>query len=343
VSVDHDERAHPGAHADTPAEIPARGWRQVLLRALHRGFLDRVTLISAGVAFFGFMALFPSLIAGVLLYGLVSTPADLAEHVEALARTLPPDAAAVVAGQMEDLVGTDQRRLGIAAVASVLVALWSAFVGMDHLLISVNVVYEETERSGFWRRRVHALLFTLAAAVVFAILLALVAVVPVVVDGGVLLGLGRWLLVSTVFALSLGAIYRYGPDRRRPQVSWVTVGALVATGFWLVASAGLSVYVAEFDRYARSYGALAGVVVLLVWMWLSCVAVLLGAEINAEAEHQTDRDSTVGPDLPRGSRRAVKADDAVGRPLDDGTDGPAAPSGDDPGPGDRSARAEGPD
>jgi membrane protein len=96
----------------------------------------------------------------------------------------------------------------------------------------------------------------------------------------------------------------------------VTVGALVATGFWLVASALLSLYVAEFDRYARSYGALAGVVVLLVWMWLSVVAVLLGAEINAEAEHQTDADSTVGPDRPRGEREAVKADEAVGRPLD---------------------------
>jgi membrane protein len=342
MSVDPDELAYPGAHADTPARIPARGWRQIVARALHQGFLDRVTLISAGVAFFGFMALFPGLIAGVLLYGLVSTPADLAAHVQALAGTLPPDAAAVVAGQMEDLVRADQRRLGIAAVASVLIALWSAFVGMDHLLVAVNVVYEETERSGFWRRRAHALLFTLGAAMVFAVLVALVGVVPAVVDGGVLLGPGRWLLVLVVFALSLGAIYRYGPDRRRARVSWVTVGALVATAFWLVASAGLSLFVAEFDRYARSYGALAGVVVLLVWMWLSCLAVLLGAEINAEAEHQTDADSTVGPPLPRGHRHAVKADDAIGRPPAAHDDEPP-PHHDHPGLGDRSARAEGPD
>lgn len=317
MSADPYEAAHPGAHADSPAEIPARGWRQVLLRALHRSFVDRVTLIAAGIAFFGFLALFPSLIAAVLLYGLVSTPADLASQVEALTGTLPPAAAEVVAGQMEDLVRTDQRRLGIAAVVSVAVALWSAFVGMDYLLIEVNIVYEETEqRSGYLRRRLHALLFTLGAAVVFAVLLALVAVFPAVVDGGFLLGLGRWLLLLTVFALSVSAIYRYGPDRRQPRASWVTVGALVATGFWLVASAGLSLYVSEFDRYSRSYGALAGVVVLLVWMWLSCIAILLGAEINAEAEHQTDSDSTVGPDRPRGEREAVKADEAVGRPLD---------------------------
>ena len=315
MSVDHDELAHPGAHADSPVRIPARGWRQILLRAVHRAFLDRVTLVAAGIAFFGFLALFPSLIAGVLLYGVVSSPVDLAQHVEALARTLPPEASAVVAGQMEDLVGADERRLGIAAVVSVLVALWSAFVGMDHLLISVNLVYEETERSGFWRRRAHALLFTLGAAVVFAVLLGLVAVVPAVLDGGFVLSLGRWVLVLSVFALSLGAIYRHGPDRREPRVAWVTVGALVATAFWLVGSAGLSLYVSEFDRYSRSYGALAGVVVLLVWMWLSCLAVLLGAEINAEAEHQTDADSTVGPDLPRGHREAVKADEAIGRPT----------------------------
>jgi membrane protein len=315
VSVDRHELAHPGAHAGSPTNIPARGWRQIVVRALHRAFLDRVTLIAAGVAFFGFLALFPSLIAAVLLYGLVSTPADLAEHVEALARTLPGAAADLLAEQMQDLVDADQGRLGVAAVISVLVALWSAFVGMDHLLVSVNVVYAETERSGFLRRRGLALVFTLASAVVFAVLLTLVAIVPAVVDGGFLLGLGRWLLVLTVFALSLGALYRYGPDRRQPRFAWVTVGALVATAFWLVASAVFSLYVSEFDRYSRSYGALAGVVVLLVWMWLSVVAVLLGAEINAEAEHQTDADSTVGPDRPRGARDAVKADEAVGRPL----------------------------
>ncbi len=342
MSVDPDEAAHPGAHADSPTEIPPRGWRQVVARALQRSFLDRVTLIAAGIAFFGFLALFPSLIAIAGIYGLVSTPADLAVHVEALAGTLPPDATAVVAAQMEDLVGADQRRLGIAALLSVVVALWSAFVGMDHLLISVNIVYEETERSGFWRRRVHALLFTLGAAVVFAVLLVLVAVLPAVVDGGVLLGVGRWVLLAAVFALSLGAIYRHGPDRRDPRVSWVTVGALVGTGFWLLASAGLSLYVDTFDRYARSYGALAGVVVLLVWMWLSCVAILLGAEVNAEAEHQTDADSTVGPDLPRGEREAVKADEAVGRPLGSEADERPATSGGAPEPGDRSARAEGP-
>ena len=341
MTVDHDELAHPGAHAGSPSRIPARGWRQIAVRALRRSFVDRVSVIAAGIAFFGFLALFPSLIAGVLLYGVVSTPADLAEHVEALAGTLPPDAAQVVARQMEELVTADRRGLGIAALVSVLVALWSAFVGMDHLLVSVNIVYEETERSGFWRRRAHALLFTLGSAVVFAVLLALVAVVPAVLDGGFLLGLGRWLLVLTVFALSLGAIYRYGPDRRAPRASWVTVGALVATAFWLVASAGLSLYVAEFDRYARSYGALAGVVVLQIWMWLSCVAILLGAEINAEAEHQTDADSTVGPDLPRGARDAVKADEAVGRPAP--PTGPAgqASTADGPGDLDRAARGEG--
>ncbi|GAA2728955.1 YihY/virulence factor BrkB family protein [Cellulomonas aerilata] len=339
MSVDHHERAHPGAHADSPIRIPARGWRQIVLRALQRAFVDRVTLIAAGIAFFGFLALFPSLIAAVLLYGLVSTPADLAEHVDALARTLPAAAADLLAEQMQELVAADGGRLGLAAVVSVLVALWSAFVGMDHLLISVNVVYEETERSGFLRRRWLALLFTLGSAVVFAVLLTLVAVVPAVLDGGFLLGLGRWLLVLSVFALSLGAIYRYGPDRRKPRVSWVTVGALVATGFWLVASAVFSLYVAEFDRYSRSYGALAGVVVLLVWMWLSVLAILLGAEINAEAEHQTDADSTVGPEQPRGAREAVKADQAVGRPAPHPTDEPAAD--DQPDDLDRSARAEG--
>ncbi|WP_298458032.1 YihY/virulence factor BrkB family protein [uncultured Cellulomonas sp.] len=317
MTLDRDELAHPGAHADAPTQIPPRGWRQVVVRALRRSVDDRLPLISAGVAFFGFLALFPSLIAVVLLYGLVSTPADLGEQVEALSTTLPAEASDLVAGQMATLVRSDQQGLGIALIVSLLIALWSAFVGMDHLLTSVNLVYEERERSGYLKRRGLALVFTLGTVVVFFVLLALVAVFPAVVDGGFLLGLGRWVLVSVVFALSLGVIYRYAPDRREPRVGWVTVGALVATGFWLVASAVFSLYVAEFDRYARTYGALAGVVVMLVWMWLSCLAILLGAEINAEAEHQTDADSTVGEDRPRGEREAVKADDAVGRPLDD--------------------------
>jgi len=317
MTLDRDELAHPGAHADSPTRIPPRGWRQVVARALRRSVDDRVPLIAAGVAFFGFLALFPSLIAVVLLYGLVSTPADLGEQVEALSTTLPTEASDLLAGQMATLVRSDQQGLGIALLVSLLIALWSAFVGMDHLLTSVNLLYEERERSGYLKRRGLALVFTLGTVVVFFVLLALVAVFPAVVDGGFLLGLGRWVLVSAVFALSLGVIYRYAPDRREPRVGWVTVGALVATGFWLVASGAFSLYVAEFDRYARTYGALAGVVVMLVWMWLSCLAILLGAEINAEAEHQTDADSTVGPDRPRGDREAVKADDAVGRPLDD--------------------------
>jgi membrane protein len=316
LPVDPYEAAHPGAHAETPAEIPSRGWRQIVLRALHRSVLDRVTLVAAGVAFFGFLALFPSLIAVVLLYGLVSTPADLARHVEALSTTLPVDAAELVAAQMASVVRGDQEGLGVALLVSVLVALWTAFVGMDHLVTAVNLVYEEKERSGFLKRRGMALLFTLGTVVVFCVLLALVAVFPAVVSGGFWLGLARWLAVLVVFALFLGLMYRYAPDRREPRASWVTVGAVVATTFWLVASVGFSVYVGEFDRYAEMYGALAGVVVLLVWMWLSCLAILLGAEINAEAEHQTDADSTVGPDRPRGEREAVKADEAVGRPLD---------------------------
>ena len=316
MHVDDAELAHPGAHADTPARIPRRGWRQIVLRALHRSVMDRVPLIAAGVAFFGFLALFPSLIAVVLVYGLVSTPADLTGQVAGLSATLPSEAADLVAVQMRSLVQRDQGALGLALVTSVLVALWSAWVGMDHLITSVNLVYEERERSGYLKRRGLALLFTLGATVIFFVLLALVAVFPAVVSGGFLLGLGRWVLVLTVFALSLGVVYRYAPDRRDPRASWVTVGALVATAFWLVASIGFSVYVAEFNRYAETYGALAGVVVMLVWMWLSCLAILLGAEINAEAEHQTDADSTVGPDRPRGEREAVMADDAVGRPQE---------------------------
>ncbi|GGC12374.1 YihY/virulence factor BrkB family protein [Cellulomonas carbonis] len=312
------ERRHPGAHATSPREIPLRGWWQVVRRAVVRSAQDRVPLVAAGVAFFGFLAIFPTLIAAVLLYGLVADPTDLDGHVRQVAEVLPPDATRLVGQQLTDLVAGDQQGFSVGLVVSLVAAVWSASVGVANLVTAVNMAYEETERVGFVKRRLIALAFTLGAVVTFVLLVALVAVVPVTVtlDGvpGALLDAGRWLALAVVSAVALAGVYRFSPERRDARLPWVTVGAVVATVLWLLVSAGFSLYVTWFASYSRTYGALAGVVVLLVWMWLTSMAVLLGAEVNAEAEHQTDHDTTVGPWRARGERDAVKADTAVGRP-----------------------------
>nr|WP_297422931.1 YihY/virulence factor BrkB family protein [uncultured Actinotalea sp.] len=312
-----DDR-HPGAHARTPEEIPARGWWQVLVRALRRSAEDRVPLVGAGVAFFGFLALFPTLIAAVLLYGLVADPAALDRHVQNVAAVLPPAAADLVIVQMQELVAADREGLSLGLAVALVTALWSASVGVANLISAVNLAYAETERITWVKRRAMALVFTVGAIVTFTVLVGVVAVLPFAVDTAdvpaVLVGTVRWVGLALVSAGVLGVIYRYAPERRGARTAWVSVGAVVGTAIWVLASVGFSLYASWFGSYGQTYGTVAGVVVLLLWMWLTSMAVLLGAEINAEAEHQTDADTTVGPERPRGERDAVKADTAVGRP-----------------------------
>lgn len=311
-----DER-HPGAHARAPDEIPARGWWQVLVRAARRSAEDRVPLVGAGVAFFAFLALFPTLIAAVLLYGLVADPSDVDRHVANVAAVLPSSAAELVTDQMRELVAEDVQGLGIGFAVSIVTALWSASIGVANLITAVNMAYDETERVGFLKRRGMALVFTVGAIVTFTVLVGLVAVVPFAIDTEeippVVVGTVRWITLALVSAVVLAVIYRYAPERRDARTSWVSVGAVVATAIWVLTSLGFSLYV-QLGSYAATYGAIAGVVVMLLWMWLTSMAVLFGAELNAEAEYQTDADTTVGPDRPRGERGAVKADTAVGRP-----------------------------
>lgn len=312
------EEQHPGASAEAPTQIPWRGWWQVVVRAVQRSGQDRVPLVGAGVAFFAFLSLFPALIAAVLVYGLVADPADITAHVAQLSEVLPEEATALVTDQLRALVESDERGLTIGLAVSLGVALFSASTGVVNLVTAVNLAYEEQQRTSLVRRRLEALAFTAGAIVTAALVLALLAVVPLTVtaDGvpGWLVDVGRWVGLGLVSAVALAALYRYAPERRDPRLPWVSVGAVVATAIWIASSAGFSLYVTYAAGYARTYGTLAGVVVLLVWLWLTSMAVLLGAEINAEAEHQTDHDTTVGPDRPRGTRRAVKADEAVGRP-----------------------------
>lgn len=307
----------PGGRAGSPTQVPRRGWWQVLRRAARRSGEDQVALMAAGIAFFGFLALVPSAVAASLVYGLVAEPATVDRHLGTLAQVLPAQGATLVGDQLEALRAQERPGLGLGLVVAVLGALGSVWVGMSHLVAALDRAYAETAR-GLVRRRLTAAVLTLGAIVTFTTLVGLVAVFPVLVDTsglpGTLLQLGRWSVLAVLAVVVLGVLYRYAPHRRAATVPWVSVGAVLATAGWLLTSAGLSLYVSTFGAYGQAYGALAGVPVLLVWMWLTTVAVLLGAEVNAEAEHQTAADTTVGPDRPRGRRGAVKADTAVGRP-----------------------------
>ena len=312
-------RDTPGAEAERPSEIPRQGWLQVVRRAWRESKKDNVSMLAAGLAFFAFLALFPTLIAAVLTYGLVADPADVQQQVDSFSGGLPPRAQRIIRDQMISVAAGSDGALGVGLILSLLGALWSVSGGVSNLINAVNVCYDEEETRGFLRLRALALLLTVGAIVFMLLAVGLVAVAPVVFEvlnlgivGVILLQVGRWVLLVVLVLAGLAVVYRVAPDRDAPKLRWVSVGSVVATIIWIIASVGFSLYVNNFGSYDQTYGALAGVIVLLLWLFISGYIVLLGAEINAEAEQQTAKDTTRGPERPIGERDAVKADSLPG-------------------------------
>jgi membrane protein len=304
----------PGGEAERPTEIPPKGWFQIAKRGWKEAQADQVPLLSAGVAFYAFLALFPALIALVSLYGIVADPNTIASQIESLGQTLPDAARQLITDQVNQLAAR-RRALSIGLFVGIVIALFSASGGMQNLITAVNVAYDEEQTGNFVKKRAVALIWTLGAIVFMVIMLAMVAVLPPLLEeifGG---GAIRWVLqilgyvvLFAIVTAALAILYRFATDRDDPKMKWVSVGALVATAIWLLASIGFSIYTATLGNYAKTYGTFAGIVILLFWLWLTSYAILLGAEINAESEQQTIRDTTKGPVEPLGERGAVKAD-----------------------------------
>jgi membrane protein len=312
-------RSDVGSQADSPTQIPARGWRQVLGRAIRQSQQDNISLLAAGVAFFGFLALFPALIALVTLVGLVADPEQITQQVQSFTAGLPQASRQLISDQLTTITHSSGGALTAGLLILLLVALWSASSGTSNLMTAVNIAYEEKETRSFLKLRAVALLLTLGTVVFLALTLALIAIMPVVLHavplgpvGTVLVQVVRWTLLIALIIAGLAVLYRVAPDRDPAKFRWVSVGSTVAALFWLLGSVGFSLYVNFFGNYNKTYGALAGVIVLLLWLFLTCYIVLLGAEINAEAELQTARDTTVGKPEPMGQRGAVVADTMPG-------------------------------
>jgi len=306
----------PGIHAEKPTEIPWRGWKQILKRAWAENKADNMPIIAGGVAFFGFLSLFPALIALLSLYGLVATPETVAQQVDDLSAQLPESAAKIIEEQLNAIVANSGSALTFGLIVSILAALWSASGGVGNLVTAVNLAYDEVESRNFVKLKAMSLGLVLGSIVFVVITFGLVAVVPAVLDalplgvvGTILAQVVRWVLLLAVFAGALAVLYRVAPDRDAPRFSWVSLGAVVVTVVWALVSVGFSLYVDNFGSYDKTYGAIAGVIVLMLWLYLTCYLVLLGAEINAEAEHQTAHDTTEGEPRPMGDRDAKMADE----------------------------------
>jgi membrane protein len=304
-----------GREADHPGEIPPKGWMDVLRRAWGAVSEQNLFLIAGGVTYALLLALFPALATLVSLYGLVFDASQIEKQVEALSGILPAQTQELLTQQLHQLVAASGSALGISATVGLVLTLWSASRGMSGMITALNIAYEEKERRGFFKLNAIALGLTLGLMVGGVVVIGLVAVVEAALQ---LLALGpatkwvllvvEWPLLIVLVTLGLAVLYRYAPDRDRPQWRWVSPGAVTATVLWIVASIGFTVYVANFNSYDKTYGSLGGVIILLTWLYLSALMVLFGAVINAQSERQTRKDSTEGLPQAMGQRDAWAAD-----------------------------------
>lgn len=307
--------ADRGRGADRPGELPARGFKDVAVRVKEEAKEDNISLLSAGVAFYLLLAMFPALAAIVSLYGLVADPAEVAQQVSDLTGTLPAEAQSLITDQLEKIT-SQQQGIGLTLAVSVVAALWAASSGVKNLIAAVNVAYDECETRKFLKLRGLALALTLGAVLFAVVAIGVIAVLPVVVRELPFGGAGRMLVqvasyvgLAVAFTIGLAVLYRFAPDRDAPRWRWVSWGAVFATALWVLGSVAFSVYVSNFGSYGETYGSIGAVIVLMLWLVITAFAVILGAEINSELEAQTAKDSTVGAPEPMGRRGAVKADE----------------------------------
>ena len=311
-----------GRHADRPKQLPAPAWRDIAMRVAKEVRADNVPLLSAGVAFFALLALFPALVAIVSLYGLVADPADVSRQIRDLTAALPPEARTLLVDQVQQVADQAPSSAGRTAAIGIALALWSASSGMRWLLSALSLAYDETEDRKFFRLRGTALLLTMAATAAFVVNLVLLTASARLSDwlgldrtGELIVNIVRWPVLAVLIGAGLAVLYRYGPDRDPAKWRWVTWGSALATGVAVLASAGLAVYSSVSGSMDKTYGSFAGIIVLMLWLMATVFAILLGAEVNAEMEHQTARDTTVGRSRPLGQRGATVADEVAPSPA----------------------------
>ena len=303
-----------GRDACSPGEITAAGWKDIAWRTWHEFNDNRITSVAASVAFFGIRAVCPGVAAFVSLYGMYADVGSAQNHLAALAGVLPADSLTFIGGEMIRIAATKKASLGATFIISLGLSLWSANAGIKALFGGLNVAYEEREKRGFIKLNLITLGFTLAILIFMLAAMAAMVAAPVALEflrldaQSRLLAMLRWPLLLVVVVAGLSVIYRFGPSREHPRWRWITWGGVLAAFGWLAVSLLFSWYVGSFAHYSVTYGSLGAVVGFMTWMWLTVTVILLGAELNAEMEHQTTRDSTTGEAMPMGARGAKMAD-----------------------------------
>lgn len=307
-----------GRDAPAPWMIPSLGWKDVAWRTYRGAMADRLQALAASVTFYILLAVFPGIAAFVSIYGLFLNPQGVEHRVAQLAEVFPQDAMDLIGAQLRRLATQKRGALGAAFAFTTLVTLWSANAGMKALFDGLNVVYRESEKRDYLQRSLITYLGTATGIVFVAGVIGMTVVAPLVLKAlglppfGFWRGPLHWVVVAGVAAVVFSLAYRFGPSRRPARWRWVIVGGFFSAALWLLGSLAFSLYVSRFTHFGVTYGSLGAMIALMLWIWISVWLFLLGGELNAQLEHQTACDTTIGPDAPLGQRGAVMAD-AVGK------------------------------
>jgi membrane protein len=308
-----------GHQANSPAEMPWRAWKDIAARTYKRTWDDNVGLVAAGVAFYGFFALLSLLGVVVLAYGFAADPRLVIRDVNGLTAILPTDVATLIGSQLMTAVETSEGKKGAALLLALVVGLYGGTNGAAATITSLNIAYEEKEKRSLLVFYVTAFAMTLVAIVLALLMLlattaaaALGELVPhasnaAVIAGKVLTDAALVLVAAAVAA----TLYRFGPSREDAKWKWITPGSAFTAVSWLILTLLFGFYVSHLTNYSATYGSLGAVVALLTWMYLSAYAIVFGAELNSEIEHQTAKDSTTGSPEPMGDRGAWAADNVA--------------------------------
>lgn len=308
-----------GREATSPTQFPRHAWREVLGRVWVKTGYDNIGLLAAGVAFYAFLSIVPLMGALVMTYGLIADPSTIADHMKAIISVVPKDAAKLILDQLVSLVTTASTKKGIGLLVALLISLYGATRASGAIIQALNVIYEQHERRNFIKTTLISFAMIVGALTVALVGIlaasALALVSKFVAFLGPLVAAAitgvTWILAATLASVAIGATYRYAPDRQNAKWRWLTFGSALATILWLLATLGFGAYAASLGNYNATYGSLGAVVVLLMWLYVSAYAILLGAEVNAEAERQTAQDTTTGRASPLGERGATVADEVA--------------------------------
>ena len=310
----------PGAQADSPLHFSPRAWWAILKRVWVMNDFHNLALLSAGVAFYAFLAFVPTIAGVVLVYGLIGDPKAVAESMSVIDNFVPADAAGVIRSQLMSIVTTSAGVKGLGLAIAIFVAIFGAMRSSSAMMKALNIIYEERES-----RNIASLYLVSATITTGMIGVGLIGVIAVSIFSYIEIVLTRylgtgaiaafklltWASAGVLVSLTIAIFYRYAPDRRGAKWRWLSLGSVASTLLWVAATVGFGLYAANVSDYNATYGSLAAVVIFQMWLFLSAYAVLLGAEINAEMERQTFQDTTVGRDRPIGERGAVMADNVV--------------------------------